>query len=98
MTIQDIIKLHYPCTCAEIYKRRGLTDPYCVLCEHGEEIALIAVEFNEQEEDKLSQLYNKPRQVLRPLEDLWRKENSPDKFCLPDTTEFYKWIVAKIIK
>lgn len=88
MTIQDIIKLRYTCTCAEIYKSRGLVDPDCIICEQGEEIALIAVEFNEQEEDKLSQLHNRPRQVLKPLEDLWRKENSLDKFVLPDTTEF----------
>jgi hypothetical protein len=54
-------------------------------------------EYAEQATDNLSKLYEKPRQVLKPLEDLWRKENSPDKFCLPDTTEFYKWIVKKIM-
>ena len=97
MKIEEIIKNHYPCTCDEMYKSRGLTDPDCMLCEYGEEIALIAEEYVEQQTEQLSQLYMKPRQVLKPLEDLWRKENSPDKFCIPDATEFYKWIVEKIM-
>ena len=97
MKIEEIIKNHYPCTCDEMYKSRGLIDPNCMLCEHGEEIALIAEEYVEQQTEQLSQLYMKPREVLKRLEDIWRKENSPDKFCIPDVTEFNKWIVKKII-
>ena len=103
MNLEDIIKSHIPCTCSETYKSRGLTDPNCVLCEHGEEIALIAVEFDEQQTHLLSRLYTKlytkPRQVLKPLEDLYRKENPlPNgRFYLPDETEFFKWIVEKTI-
>lgn len=41
---------------------------------------------------------NKPREELKPLEDLYRKENPllDGKFFIPDTTAFYKWIAQKI--
>jgi len=99
MNLEDIIKSNIPCTCSEIYKSRGLTDPDCVSCEHGEEIALISEEYAEQQTDALYRLYTKPRQVLKPLEDLYRKEHPlPDgRFYLPDETEFFRWIVEKIM-
>lgn len=55
-------------------------------------------EHGEQTEDALFNLYNKPLQELKPLQDLWRKENSPDKFVIPDATKFYIWIRNKILK
>ena len=56
-------------------------------------------EYASQREDAMFELFNKPMQVLKPLEDLYRKENpeKDGKFYCPDTTEFYKWIVEKIM-
>lgn len=51
----------------------------------------------EKQCDAIQNIFTKPYEVLKPLEDLWRKENSPDRFVLPDRTEFFKWIVLKII-
>jgi hypothetical protein len=87
---------------AEEYARKkmNVSDDYSdtsIIPTTIKEIVEVTESYAEQETDQLSQLYNKPRQVLKPLEDLWRKENSPDKFVLPDTTEFYKWIVKKIM-
>ena len=56
-------------------------------------------EYSEQNSDAEFELFNKPRQKLKPLEDLYRKENprQDGKFYLPDTTSFYEWIVKKIL-
>jgi len=53
-------------------------------------------EYTEAQTDIVHDLFNKPAHVLDPLEDLWRKENSPDRFVIPDRTQFYKWIVKKM--
>ena len=44
-TKTEIIKDHYLCTCDEMYKSRNMTDPNCILCEHGPEIELIMDEY-----------------------------------------------------
>ena len=53
--------------------------------------------YTETQTDVLYEVLTKPQQQLKPLEDLWRKENSPDKFTIPDATEFYKWITKKVL-
>ena len=63
----------------------------------GERISKVIQEYADQECDKIQELFTKPLLQLKPLEDLWRKENSPDRFVIPDSTKFYKWIVNKIL-
>jgi hypothetical protein len=53
--------------------------------------------YAEQQSDLIHDLFNKPTIELKPLEDLWRKENPREKFTIPDRTEFYKWIRLKIL-
>ncbi len=53
--------------------------------------------WSEQNCEVIHALFNNPCIELKPLEDLWRKENSPNKFVIPDRTEFYKWIRLKIV-
>ena len=53
--------------------------------------------YAEQTGDQYYHLFTKPLKELKPLEDLWRKENSPDKFRIPDATKFYKWIRVKLL-
>ena len=55
------------------------------------------VEYAEQQSDIIHNLFNKPAEKLKPLEDLWRKENSPDRYVTPDRTKFYEWIAAKML-
>ena len=47
-TPEEIILQHYSCVCDKMYKSRGLSDPDCVLCQHGSEMALIAKEYHAQ--------------------------------------------------
>ena len=54
-------------------------------------------EYAEQQSDLIHDLFNKPTIELKPLEDLWRKENPREKFTIPDRTAFYKWIRLKIL-
>ncbi len=54
-------------------------------------------EYAQQQQDIIHDLFNKPTIELKPLEDLWRKENPRDKFTIPDRTAFYKWIRLKIL-
>ncbi len=62
-------------------------------------IVIKNAEYLEQESVKIHELYTKPLKILKPLEDLWRKEHPhpESKFVIPDLSEFYKWIVEKII-
>jgi len=55
--------------------------------------------YAEQSCEKIQELFLKPSQELKPLEELYRRENPrPDgKFYIPDATEFYKWIRIKIL-
>ena len=56
-------------------------------------------EYSDQNCNKIQELFSKPAEQLKPLEDLYRKENPrPDgKFYVPDTTKFYEWIRIKIL-
>jgi len=84
-TKQQILEKHY-----KNYKKRIAYD---------ENVLEAMEEYAEQQCDVIYELYSKPTEKLKPLEDLYRKEN-PDpqgKFYLPDTTKFYEWIVSKII-
>lgn len=56
-------------------------------------------EYSEQNCTNIQSIYKKPTLELKPLEDLYREENphTNNKFYLPDTTQFYKWIRMKII-
>lgn len=51
----------------------------------------------EKSQNEICDILLKPIEQLKPLEDLWRKENSPDKFIAPDTTQFFIWIREKIL-
>ena len=57
-------------------------------------------EYAEQQCELIQNLFTKPTKQLKPLEDLWRKENPDPKgrYVCPDTTEFYKWIRIKILE
>lgn len=46
--------------------------------------------------DALYRIYSRPYEALKPIEDMWRKENSPERFILPDRTEFFKWIAKRM--
>ncbi len=66
-----------------------------MLCE----FAMQKMKIDRRDEgDIVAELFTKPYRELKPLEDMWRAENSPDKFVLPDMIEFFKWIVKKLIK
>jgi len=56
-------------------------------------------EYSDQNCNKIQELFSKPAKQLKPLEDLYRKENPrPDgKFYVPDATKFYEWIRIKIL-
>jgi hypothetical protein len=60
-------------------------------------------EYAEYVNDCIYDLFNKPTLELKPLEELYRKENpmkdkdGNDVYYLPDTTKFYKWITNKIM-
>lgn len=75
-------------------------DEFKLLNECLAENILIAMEvYSDQNCNNIQELFSKPAEQLKPLEDLYRKENPrPDgKFYVPDTTEFYKWIRIKIL-
>ena len=50
--------------------------------------------------DATTDLILKPLEQLKPLEDLYRKENPREdgRYYIPDATTFYKWITNKIIQ
>ena len=56
-------------------------------------------EYSEKDCDQIQKLFTRPTKELKPLEDLYRKENPhpKDKNYLPDTTTFYKWIRIKLL-
>jgi len=62
-------------------------------------ILLAMEEYSEQNCDLIHNLFNKPTEKLKRLEDLYRKENPhpKGKFYIPDRTEFYEWITNKIL-
>ncbi len=54
-------------------------------------------QYSEQNSDFIHDIFNNPCKELKPLEDLWRKENPRDNFTIPDRTAFYRWIRLKIL-
>lgn len=62
-------------------------------------ILLAMDEYSEQNCEQIETLFTRPTKELKPLEDLYRKENprTEGKFYLPDTTTFYKWIRIKLL-
>lgn len=56
-------------------------------------------EYSAQNCDLIQELFNRPAQVLKPLEDLYRKDypRLDGGFYVPDRTKFYEWIVNKIL-
>jgi hypothetical protein len=52
----------------------------------------------EQQCDYIQQLFAKPQEVFKPLQELYRKENPHpnDKFYIPNATQFFKWIANKV--
>lgn len=56
-------------------------------------------EYSEQQCGLVQDLFNRPTEQLKPLEDLYRKEHPyPEgRFYMPDRTKFYKWITSKIL-
>lgn len=60
----------------------------------AEKILLAMDEYSEQNSDAIYEIQWKVNEILKPLEDLYRKENPrlDGKFYLPDRSSFYKWI------
>lgn len=52
----------------------------------------------EQQCDYVQQLFTRPQEVFKPLQELYRKENPhPEcKFYIPDATKFFQWIANKV--
>ena len=63
------------------------------MMEHKESISL-------EQYDKIIDLILRPLEQLKPLEDLYRKENPREdgRYYIPDATAFYKWITNKILQ
>ena len=53
-----------------------------------------------EEHERIVDMLLKPLEQLKPLEDLYRKENPREdgRFYIPDATTFYKWITNKILQ
>ncbi len=60
--------------------------------------ARLIQDYSEFQADAIYNLLRKPLEALKPLQELWREENSPDEFCLPDTVLFLKWLKNKVTK
>lgn len=62
-------------------------------------LLLAMEEYSEQNCEQIQNLFTRSFKELKPLEDLYRKENphSEGKFYLPDTTKFYRWIRVKLL-
>ena len=63
-------------------------------------ICYIMEQYTDQNIDLVISTLSKPLEQLKPLEDLYRKENPREdgKFYIPDATAFYKWITNKILQ
>lgn len=85
----------------EILDRNGFDfEAFKLENEYSAKNLLLAMdEYSEQNCDVIYNLFNRPAQKLKPLEDLYRKENQrPDgKFYIPDRTKFYEWITRKVL-
>lgn len=85
----------------EILDRNGFDfEAFKLENEYSAKNLLLAMdEYSEQNCDVIYNLFNLPAQKLKPLEDLYRKENQrPDgKFYISDRTKFYEWITRKVL-
>ena len=63
-------------------------------------ICYVMDQYTDQNIDLVVNMLSKPLEQLKPLEDLYRKENPREdgKFYIPDATAFYKWITNKILQ
>lgn len=90
-----------PKTKEEILESNGFDfEAFKLENEYSAKNLLLAMEqYSEQNCDKIQSLFTKPMEELKPLEDLYRKENPhPEgKFYLPDITDLYRWIKTKLI-
>jgi hypothetical protein len=68
------------------------------LTKDGGKLLEAIVDYSVERELVTWELYAKNANILKPLEELYRKEfPSPDgSYYLPDRGRFYKWIVKKI--
>ena len=53
-----------------------------------------------EEHERIVDMLLKTLEQLKPLEDLYRKENPREdgRYYIPDATAFYKWITNKILQ
>lgn len=64
--------------------------------EEFERIVAAMAAYAEECTDAVFEMFSRPMIELAPVEDLWRKEHSPDRYEIPDTTQFFKWIAKKM--
>jgi len=84
----------------EILKRFEEQNDFNVSNPERREVILTAMEeYADQSCEVVHNLFNKPAEILDCLEEVYRKENPKqnNQFYLPDRSEFYKWIVKKIV-
>ena len=85
----------------EILDKNGFDfDAFKFENEYSAKNLLIAMdEYSEQNCSLIHELFNRPTEKLKPLADLYRKENPlpSGNFYIPDRTKFYEWITNKII-
>lgn len=82
-TPEEILKLHFSCTCDEIYKSRNITDPNCFICENESELMQIMQEYGKQQ-------YN---------QGVLDSSNNVDRIALDHTSIcFIKGCILKLLK
>lgn len=84
----------------EILKKYEEQNDFYISNPERREVVLTAMEeYADQSCEVIHNLFNKPAEILTILEDVYRKENPKEnnQFYLPDRSEFYRWIVKKIV-
>ena len=89
---QEILKKHY-----ELKSGKPCDE---ITLHHLSYVCDAMDEFSEIQTHIVYKLFATPYEQLKPLQDLWRKEN-PHKngyYVIPDLTKFLKWIVKRFNK
>jgi len=79
-------------------KPNGRSVVTCYDIVHRDNALQAMEQYSEQNCDAIYELFSKPANILKPLENSYRKENPlpNNEFYLPDNSKFYKWIVKKV--
>ena len=69
-----------------------------VLQPKQRKVALEAMwDYSKQNEDVIQDIFLKPMEELKPLEELYKKEHPSEKYYTPDLTDLCKWITKKML-